>query len=171
MRWRSARSDREAPPPRGAAPTRRAVLAAGAGIAAACVSGLASGRARAASFARLTFDDLYEASGVLGLRFSRQLLAAKGTMVTLQGYMAPPLRAESRFFVLTREPVSICPFCSSDAEWPTDIVVIYLVDAAAPTRFSDPISVTGRLEVGSWTDPETGFVSQIRLVDAAFRIV
>lgn len=165
MRWRSARSDR------GAAPTRRAVLAAGVGIAAAGVSGLASRRARAASIARLTFDDLYEASGVLGLRFSPRLLAANGTVVLLRGYMAPPLKVESRFFVLTREPVSICPFCASDAEWPTDIVVIYLVDAVAPTRFSDPIFVTGRLEVGSWTDPETGFVSQIRLVDAALRAV
>jgi len=29
--------------------------------------------------------------------------------------------------------------------------------------------VTGRLEVGSWTDPETGFVSQIRLRDAYYR--
>jgi hypothetical protein len=119
----------------------------------------------------LRFDDLYEGSGVLGLRFAPPLLAARGQNVRMQGYMAPPLKAESLFFVLTREPVSICPFCSSDADWPTDIVVIYLRDPARPTRFSDEIAVTGTLEVGSWTDPETGFVSQIRLVDAAFRIV
>ena len=31
------------------------------------------------------------------------------------------------------------------------------------------VMVTGRLEVGSWTDPETGFVSQIRLRDAYYR--
>jgi hypothetical protein len=119
----------------------------------------------------LSFDELYEGSGVLGLRFAPPLLAARGRRVEMRGYMAPPLKAESLFFVLTREPVSICPFCSSDADWPTDIVVVYLRDPARPIRFSDEISVTGTLEVGSWTDPDNGFVSQIRLVDAAFRIV
>jgi hypothetical protein len=29
--------------------------------------------------------------------------------------------------------------------------------------------IRGKLELGSWTDPETGFVSQIRIVEAAFR--
>ena len=33
----------------------------------------------------------------------------------------------------------------------------------------DAVTVSGRLDVGSWTDPETGFVSQIRIVDASFR--
>jgi len=31
------------------------------------------------------------------------------------------------------------------------------------------VNVRGRLEVGSWTDAETGFVSQIRIADAVFR--
>lgn len=119
----------------------------------------------------LTFEDLYESSGVLGLKFSAKLLSLRGTPVAMQGYMAPPLKAESNFFVLTRQPVALCPFCSSDADWPSDIVVIYLRKAAQPTRYSDPLSVSGVLEVGSWTDPENGFVSQIRLVDAAFKII
>jgi hypothetical protein len=146
-------------------PTRRALLG---GIGTAV---LAPACGWAAAPASLAFDDLYESSGVLGLRFGPALLAAKGGQVAMQGYMAPPLKAESTFFVLTREPVSICPFCSTDADWPTDIVVIYLRSAATPTRFTDPIAVTGMLQVGSWTDPETRFVSQIRIVDAAFRIV
>jgi len=29
--------------------------------------------------------------------------------------------------------------------------------------------VTGRLDAGSWTDPVTGFVSQLRLRDATYR--
>lgn len=31
--------------------------------------------------------------------------------------------------------------------------------------------VTGRLELGSFTDKETGFVSLVRLVDATFEVV
>jgi len=34
----------------------------------------------------------------------------------------------------------------------------------------EPVVVSGRLEVGSWTDPQTGFVSQIRVVDATFGV-
>ena len=40
--------------------------------------------------------------------------------------MAPPLKAEAAFFVLTREPVALCPFCQSDADWPDNILVVYL---------------------------------------------
>ena len=44
----------------------------------------------------------------------------------MRGFMAPPLKAEAKFFVLTEIPMSICPFCSSDADWPDNIVVVYL---------------------------------------------
>jgi hypothetical protein len=87
----------------------------------------------------------------------------------MRGYMAPPLKAESGFFVLTREPAALCPFCQSDADWPADIVVVYLKNASALVGAGEPVVVRGRLEVGSWTDPETGFVSQIRIIDATFR--
>jgi hypothetical protein len=47
--------------------------------------------------------------------------------------------------------------------------VIYLKGAAAMRGGGDPVAASGRLEVGSWTDPETGFLSQVRIVDATFR--
>lgn len=114
----------------------------------------------------LTFDSLYKSVGVLGIVYSDQAKALKGREVRMRGYMAPPLKPESKFFVLTREPVAVCPFCSSDAQWPVDIVVIYLRDTLAPVNFSRRIEVTGTLEMGSWTDPQSGFVSQVRVVDA-----
>lgn len=115
---------------------------------------------------RLTFDSLYKSVGVLGIVYSDQAKALKGREVHMRGYMAPPLKPESKFFVLTREPVAVCPFCSSDAQWPVDIVVVYLRDTLAPVNFSKRIEVTGTLEMGSWTDPQSGFVSQVRIVDA-----
>jgi hypothetical protein len=115
---------------------------------------------------QLTFDSLYKSVGVLGMVYSDQAKALKGKAVRMRGYMAPPLKPESKFFVLTREPVAVCPFCASDAQWPVDIVVIYLRDALAPINFSRRIEVTGTLEMGSWTDPQSGFVSQVRVVDA-----
>lgn len=114
----------------------------------------------------LTFDGLYKSIGVLGIKYSDRALALKGQTIRMRGFMAPPLKPESRFFVLTREPVAVCPFCASDAEWPIDIVVIYLRKTLAPVNFQQRIEVEGRLEIGSWTDPQSGFVSQVRLVDA-----
>jgi len=118
---------------------------------------------------RLRFDDLYSEWSVTGLRFSGRAESLAGHPATMVGFMAPPLKAEADFFVLTREPLSMCPFCSSDAEWPPDIVVAYLKREAQPTAPNEVIEVTGRLEIGSWTDPASGFVSQARLRDASFR--
>ena len=129
---------------------------------------LAAGRAAWAA-ERLQFDDLYGDWTVTGLRFSNRAKALAGHAATMAGFMAPPLKAEADFFVLTRDPLSMCPFCSSDAEWPPDIVVAYLRREAQPTAPNEVIEVTGRLELGSWTDPATGFVSQARLRDAGFR--
>ncbi len=128
---------------------------------------LAAGWARAAE--RLRFDDLYSGWSVQGLRFSDRAKELAGHAATMAGFMAPPLKAEADFFVLTREPLSMCPFCSSDAEWPPDIVVAYLKRDAQPTAPNEVIEVTGTLEIGSWTDPAFGFVSQARLRDASFR--
>jgi hypothetical protein len=114
----------------------------------------------------LTFDSLYKSMGVLGIVFSDQAKALKNKEVRMRGFMAPPLKPESKFFVLTREPVAVCPFCSSDAQWPVDIVVVYLRETLAPTNFSRRIEVGGKLEMGSWTDPQSGFVSQVRITDA-----
>jgi hypothetical protein len=118
---------------------------------------------------RLDFTQLYKSFGVLGAQFSDRLMSLREHAVAMRGYMAPPLKAESNFFVLTRQPMALCPFCQSDADWPIDIVVVYLRFSAPTTDPNYPIDVSGRLQVGSWTDPDTAFVSQIRIVDATFR--
>src|SRR5690606_2625840 len=141
-------------------PRRRLLAARGAVL-------LAPVRASAGSM--LGFDELYSSFGVLGLSFSDKVKALDGAPVTIRGFMAPPLKAEADFFVLTEVPVSICPFCSSDADWPDDIVVVYLDRARTFEQANGLIEVAGTLEVGSRTDPETGFVSLLRVVGADFR--
>ena len=131
---------------------------------------LQAGRSAAAE-GRISFGELYSSFGVLGLTFSDKITELAGQQVAMRGFMAPPLKAEADFFVLTAVPVSLCPFCSSDADWPDDIVVVYLDRAQTFEQANGQIEVTGRLEVGSWTDPETGFVSLLRIVGAGFRRV
>ncbi len=145
---------------------RRQVLAAMGAFAGA----LAPARSFA-SDSTLTFEELYGSFGVLGLTFSDKVRTLDGGSVSMRGFMAPPLKAEANFFVLTKVPVSLCPFCSSDADWPDDIVVIYLNRARTFEQANGLIEVSGTLETGSWTDPETGFVSLLRIVGADFHKV
>lgn len=116
----------------------------------------------------LDFEHLYGSFSPLGLEFSAVVKENVGKHVSIEGFMAPPLKAEAQFFVLTKMPMSICPFCSTDADWPADIMVVYLKKKQTFVQYNQRIKAEGRLEIGSWTDPETGFVSQLRLRDATF---
>ena len=144
---------------------RRSLLAiAGVGIALSRVPPARAGE-------RVRFEEMYKASGVLGLEMSDKLVALNGKPVEIAGFMAPPLKAEAGFFVLTRDPVSLCPFCNSDADWPSDIIVVYLRDGVRYTQTNRAIAVSGALEIGSKLDPKTGFVSLVRLIDADYHSI
>ena len=125
-------------------------------------------RADAATPEVLAFDALYSSRSVLGLEYSERVKSLDGQKVRMRGYMAPPLKADATFFVLTRTPVALCPFCSSDADWPDDIVVVYLAAHQNFVQFNRAIEVEGTLAHGSWTDPETGFVSMLRITQSRF---
>ena len=119
----------------------------------------------------LKFDEMYAGNSVLGLQFSDKLKSLSGKRIRISGFMAPPLKAEAAFLILTREPVSLCPFCNSDQDWPDSIILVRLAREQAFVQNNRLIEVTGRLEIGSETDPETGFVSLVRLVDARYEVV
>lgn len=140
----------------------------------ACLLGLPAAAfpvAARAGPASLDFEEIYSAVSVLGLTFSDKVKGLAGNTVTMRGFMAPPLKAEAQFFVLAAIPMALCPFCSSDADWPDNIVVIYLHERQTFVQANAAIDVIGTLDVGSWTDPDTGFVSLLRLRDASFRTV
>ncbi|WP_260502669.1 hypothetical protein [Paracoccus yeei] len=67
--------------------------------------------------------------------------------------------------------MALCPFCSTDADWPDNIMVVYLDRRQTFTNPNQPIKARGVLERGSWTDPYTGFVSQLRLRGARYERV
>lgn len=116
-----------------------------------------------AAFAQseFTFSTLYADADTQEL--SGELVAASGQTVTMLGYAAPPLKPDADFFVLTKYPMAICPFCETEAEWPPDIVYIKLPKGGTDTIIFGALKVTGTLEVGTAKDPDTGFVSKIRI--------
>lgn len=98
--------------------------------------------------------------------FSDMALGLDGEDVTIAGFMAPPLKPDAAFFVLTRRPMAVCPFCDNEADWPRDIVLVKMNDTIEWLSPSTTIEVTGTLSLGTEVDEETGFVSRVRVVDA-----
>lgn len=126
---------------------------------------------KAKAAASIGFDEMYEGNPILGLQFSEKLKSLAQKTVSVQGFMAPPLKPEANFLVMTREPVSLCPFCNSDQDWPDNIIVVYLSAKQEFVQPNRPIVVTGTLQLGSHTDEQTGFVSLVRLIEATFEVL
>ena len=111
----------------------------------------------------LTFNEFYDGFNMrTGLVLSDKLVSLDGDTVVMEGYIAPPLKPAIDFFVLTSIPLASCPFCSTAADWPDDIALIYLPDAEV-IYSPYPVRITGKLEVGSSVDAETGMVSLVRI--------
>lgn len=111
----------------------------------------------------ITFDEFYNGFNLRkGLLLSDKLMSLDGQEVVMEGYMAPPLKPELDWFVLTRIRLEFCPFCSSTADWPDDIALVYLSDEAIVAT-EKPIRIRGRMEIGSSVDAATGMVSIVRI--------
>lgn len=140
-------------------------LGAGAGLALAGAKPLRAANAGAHPESPFKPRDLYEKDRSF-TDFARGL---QGRRVTFRGFMAPPLKADAGFFVLTQRPMAVCPFCESEAEWPDDILAVYTkrprIDV---TAFNVKIEARGRLEIGSYRDAQTGFLSLVRLMGATY---
>lgn len=115
--------------------------------------------------APIRMRDLYNKD----LSFSDLAQELQGDRITVTGFMAPPLKAEATFFVLTKRPMATCPFCETEADWPDDILAVHTKRVIRVVPFNVRIEASGVLALGGQTDPETGFVSRIRLTDASYR--
>ena len=100
------------------------------------------------------------------LSFSDLAKANEGQRISVQGYMAPPLEADTDFFVLTKRPMSVCPFCETEAEWPDDILAVRAKRNIRVVPYNVDILVRGVLELGTKVDESTGFLSRVRVTDA-----
>lgn len=124
---------------------------------------VAAGPSRA-EMPSLRFRDLYGR----GRQLSDMAQGMVGQRITMTGYMAPPLKPEVHFFVLTRMPMATCPFCNDAADWPDDIVLAFMDGPFEFTRYSNLIRVEGRFDTGMHRDEDTGFVSMVRLLDSRY---
>ena len=120
---------------------------------------------RAEAVPRIRMFELYQPD----LSFSELAQNLKGKPVTIQGFMAPHLKVESDFFVLSNSPVETCPFCESEDQWIDTIIFVRMKKRQEAVSPGALIQVVGILEIGPQTDSATGFVSRVRLADATFQ--
>jgi len=125
---------------------------------------LLPGAAAAQGDEAIRLRDLYNKD----LSFSDLALSLEGQRIDVDGFMAPPLKAESAFFVLTKMPMAVCPFCEPGQTWPDDILAVYARRPVDVIPFNVPMRASGILELGDYTDPELGFYSRVRLVEATY---
>ena len=125
---------------------------------------LLPGAAAAQDDGSIRLRDLYNRD----MTFSDLALANEGQRIDVDGFMAPPLKAESTFFVLTKMPMAVCPFCEPGQTWPDDILAVYARRVVDVIPFNVPMRASGTLEMGDYTDPELGFYSRVRLSDATY---
>lgn len=141
---------------------RRELIIAGLFVMAA--PGLMAASALRAETTVFKMRDLYEKD----LSFSKLARDHDDRDIEVKGFMAPPLKADANFFVLTKKPMSVCPFCETEADWPDDIVMVYTEDVVDVVPFNVPIAVRGKLSLGTYRDEAIGFVSRVRLMDANY---
>jgi hypothetical protein len=142
--------------------TDRSALSRRSLLGLACLAPFAGLPARAAEL--VTFTDLAVADD----QYTEKARKLAGKVVEMHGYMAPPLKPEIDFFVLTSLPTAICPFCDAAASWPDDIVLVNLSRPVRALAYDRLLDVSGILEIGTFTDEATGFVSLVRLRDAKY---
>ncbi len=113
--------------------------------------------------APLKFTELYGKVTVRGVEYSSKIRSLAGQKVVMSGFMAPPLKPKLDFFVLTKQPMATCPFCTTAADWPADIVLVIMPPGKELEPSVRGLTVTGRLDIGVKKDEDTGFVSLVRL--------
>ena len=116
---------------------------------------------------RVRMFELYGEDGA----FSPRARELNGQRVAMQGFMAPHLKVDSDFFILSNTPVESCPFCASEGDWIDSIVFVRMRRKQEAVDPGAVIMVEGKLEIGPEKDAETGFFSKVRLTDAEFRRV
>ncbi|RIX60630.1 hypothetical protein D3P08_02145 [Paenibacillus nanensis] len=87
--------------------------------------------------------------------------------VQIKGFMGEVLSFDSNWFLLIPEPGAECPFDNGDETYWNKIMIVFVKDGSKLRYTSDPIQVTGRLDVGVKVD-ESGYKTMFRLYDAKF---
>lgn len=100
-------------------------------------------------------------------RPSERFWDLSGSQVTIKGFMGEVLSFEKNWFLLIPEPGAECPFDNGDETYWNKIMIVFVPEGSKLRYTSDPLEITGRLDVGIKID-ESGYKTMFRLYDASF---
>lgn len=89
-----------------------------------------------------------------------------GSIVRATGYLAVHLGRSAPFRLISHFPSFGCPHCCGCAVPADRQVFAWFAAPFAPVGAAEEVTLAGRLDLAPWTDPDTGFATTIRLVDA-----
>ena len=98
------------------------------------------------------------------------LTALDGKAVTLTGYMATLSPLSGEYIYLMNLPYQSCPFCVPNTQQLANTMAVYAPKGGKFDYTDRPVRVTGRLELGEFTD-EYGYDYNYRIADAKYEIV
>ena len=101
---------------------RRAFIASVIAFTAYVAGGVRHSVLGAAKPAKLSFKEVWGDR----MEFSEKTKRLHKKPVVMRGFMAPPLKPDADFFILTKLPMAVCPLCESEADWPDDIIFVRL---------------------------------------------
>ena len=93
------------------------------------------------------------------------LRALDGKPVALTGYMATLSPLDGAYIYLMNLPYQSCPFCVPNTQQLANTMAVYAAKGSKFDYTDRPVRVTGRLELGDFTD-DYGYVYNYRIVDA-----
>lgn len=91
--------------------------------------------------------------------------ALNGKAVTLTGYMATLSPLSGEYIYLMNLPYQSCPFCVPNTQQLANTMAVYAPRGGKFDYTDRPVRVTGRMELGDFTD-EYGYTYNYRIVDA-----
>ena len=98
------------------------------------------------------------------------LTALDGKAVTLTGYMATLSPLSGEYIYLMNLPYQSCPFCVPNTQQLANTIAVYAPKGDKFDYTDRPVRVTGRLELGDFTD-EYGYGYNYRIADAKCEVV
>lgn len=99
---------------------------------------------------------------------SEQFWDLDDSTVTIKGFMGEVLSFEKHWFLLIPQPGAECPFDNGDETYWNKIMMVFVPDDVKLRYKSEPLQITGRLDVGIKID-ESGYKTMFRLYDASFK--
>lgn len=93
-----------------------------------------------------------------------------GKPVTITGYMATLSPLSGEYVYLMNLPYQSCPFCVPNTQQLANTMAVYAAKGGKFEYTDRPVKVTGRMEVGDFTD-EYGYTYNYRVTDARYEAV